>query len=332
MKKNIKIKENELVMTVPKIDKISIVIDIPELPFATAISQNVWDELKDTESGWVQPYSNGSYNTAAKIFCPDENGEVDTKEPHMLLQIRTKGKYKPHIRVEYNPAKIPQKLYEHLECSFNCITGQSFFETLSHGRVTRLDVCTDIWGINPEDFMLKVKYARHSQNVFGQSGDLETVLFGKSKGTQYAVYKKALEEYGDDGEADIMRIEARLRKSMPIQQLPFIENPFSRVELYNLKPTNLPKLHPSHWTAFVDSVRFRGSVSTALKKQSPDARSKLKYCLSKNTFEGWKPDNLWGQRWLNALEQCHLLKFPIAMPLTFKNATGEDIDDLLDKK
>ncbi|GEM_PF-4656169 len=323
MKNNKKIKSNEIVMTVPRIDKIAIVIDIPNLEFATAISQNVWDELKATDSGWVQPYSYGAYSTAAKIFCPDENGEINMQEPHMLLQIRTKSKFKPHLRIEYNPSKISEKLLEHLEWSFLGITGQSFFETLSHGRVTRHDVCTDIPYLNPEDFMIKAKYARHSQNVFGQDGTLETIYFGKQKGTQYTVYKKSQQEFGDDAEMDILRVECRVRKTIPIQNLPLLDNPFKKLEFFNLKPLKHPNVHPGHWKAFTDSVRFRGSPNTALKLQPKDIRSKLKYCLSQNKFEGWKPDNLWGVHWLNALEGYHLLKLPNAMPFTLQTAVGE---------
>ncbi len=323
MKKEKNIKSNEIVMTVPRIDKIAIVIDIPDLAFATVISQNVWDELKDIDSGWVQPYFKGAYNTAAKIFCPDENGEINMQKPHMLLQIKTKGNFKPHMRIEYNPYKIPEKLYEHLDWVFQGITGQSFWETLSHGRVTRLDVCTDIPYLNPEDFMIKAKYARHSQCVFGFDGTLETIYFGKSKGTQYTVYKKALQEHGDDEGLPIMRVECRVRKSFPIQKLAFIDNPFERLEFFNLQPLKHPNVHPGHWKAFADSVRFRGSTNTALKLQPKDVRSKLKYCLSQNKFEGRKPSNLWGVHWLNTLEGCHLLDLPKAMSFSLQNAVGE---------
>ncbi|GJL85430.1 MAG: hypothetical protein DHS20C02_12050 [Micavibrio sp.] len=326
MKKLKKTNKTELNMTVPKIDKISIVVPIPESHFAQIISQNVWDELKDTDFGWVQPYSKGAYNTAAKIFCPDEDGVINTKEPHMLFQIRTKGTDKPHLRIEYNPSKIPEKMYGHVDLCFPLITGQGFLETLSHGHVTRLDVCTDILDVNPEDFMLKVKYARYSQSVFGNDGSLETIYFGKSKGTQYTVYKKAHEQYGKEAKSDVMRVECRLRKAIPIQHLSSLENPFQRVQFYNLKPTKQPNVHPGHWMAFVDAVRFRGSSNTALKRQPVDVRSKLKYCLSKNTFEGWKPEDLWGEAWLQVLNNHHLLQLPQAMPLTLKTATGEDGD------
>lgn len=328
MKNKKKSKENQLIMTVPKIDKISIVITIPEINFATAISQNIWDELKLTDSGWVQPYSKGSYNTAAKIFCPDENGEIKAKkgDPHMLLQVKTTGKYSPYIRIEYNPSKIPQKLYDHLNWSFLGITGQSFFETISHGRITRLDVCTDIPDANPEDFMAKAKYARHSQSLFGTDGKLKTIYFGKSKGTQYTVYKKDEEAYGEKSGLDIMRIECRLRKTVPIQQLPFLENPFERVELHNLTPTKKPKIHDGHWRAFVDSVRYRGSLNTALKHQPADVQQKLKYCLTKNKHQGWQPQHLWGKAWLQVLAEYHLLQMPKAPPLTLKVATGEEVN------
>ncbi|MEZ5814217.1 MAG: hypothetical protein R3E13_05775 [Alphaproteobacteria bacterium] len=208
--------------------------------------------------------------------------------------------------------------------TFQGITGQSFWETLSHGRVTRLDICIDIPHLNPEDFMFKAKYARHSQNVFGQDGTLETLYFGRAKGTQYTVYKKALQEYGDEEGIDILRVECRVRRTFPIQKLALIDNPFERIEFFNLKPLKHPNVHPGHWKAFTDSVRFRGSPNTALKLQPKDVRSKLKYCLSQNKFEGWKPKNLWGTHWLNTLDGCHLLKLPKAMPLTLKNATGKE--------
>lgn len=326
MKNTKNTKDKELIITTPKIDKISAVVDISGKSYGKIIKQSMWDELKDTNSGFVNTFFKGAYSTSAKIFCPDENGEIDMKEHHLLVQISTK--YKPHMRIEYNPSKINDKMYEHLQISFLNITGQTFFEILSHCRVTRLDVCCDALDVTPEDYMVKVKYSRHSQCVFGKDGTLETIYFGRAKNTQYTIYKKSAQEYPDAEGPNVMRIECRLRKSMSIHQLPLIDNPFERIELYNLKPIKMPNIHVGHFKAFTDSVRFRGSPTAALKLQPNDVRNKLKYCLKNNAAPEWKPKNLWGSHWLKTLDECRLLKLPKAMPFTLKTATGDDEDEI----
>lgn len=313
------------IMSTVMIDKISMVRNTDDLHFIKTIAGMIINETKEIGSGCIQTAKKKHYNVSIRIYPVNEDGTYKKKLEFVYLQLNFKSQ---QVRIEYNPSKLNDALYNHLDMTFMTIMGQTFFEFIAGASVTRIDVNTHIHGHTAEDFLFKFKKFRVSQTVCGQSGHIETIYAGRSKGNCFKVYDKAKQLNGHDYQGSCLRIEATIRNKMPVQSLSDMVNPFLRVVLFSLIPKKYPKgIHKGHWQGFADSVRLRGTVGSAIKMQPKDVHNKLKYCLSKNPVEWWKPDIFWGERWYDVLDDCGLLSFPKIKPLSLKISSGDDYQD-----
>lgn len=321
-------------LTPPECDKIALVVDMKDKNLHGMLISVVLGWFEDKDPNFIKAKWSARYPVAVSILCPDSNGVLDKNGPSVLLQATKKDHPKPQVRLEFNPAKLfgPMESLplakgnpctEYLDATFNELCGVGFFEFLYHARVTSMDICCDVLGRKPEDFLFKVKCAKFCQTVFGNDGELETLYFGKSSGNQVRIYNKAKEVFGAGHGYDIIRVEVRQRlKNFNIANLWGFPNPFKRVSVVSLENAN-PPFGIGHWTAFQDACRFRG-ISNAIKLQPKGYRNKLKKFMSDSPV-GWWPilDTDWEWLWGDALACGGLNLLPNkAPPLTMNNAVG----------
>jgi hypothetical protein len=310
------------VVTSPHLDKLSAVVDqesaLCGLAYNTALE---W--LETGECGFVKASGTKIYPLALKVHYPvTKDMLVHQKCPHLLLQLTSKKASKPQARLEWNPYYITADSEVYLDSVFTMLFGMGFYEFLFHARFTRADFCRNILLRDLEDYLIGVKWAKHSQCFFGADGKLQSITFAKSGNNQIIVYNKAKQLYGDAAAHGIIRIEARLRLNHTIGQLVAIPNPFDRVKLYSVPCKNLP-YGVAHGRAFQDACRLRG-IKNAIKQQPLSHRAKLKTAISKQPVTWWdiQPDD-WDWLLTDALDNAGLLAIPnSAPPLKLNYLTG----------
>lgn len=310
----------------PKIDKVSLTLPLMGGEdytdencdtnfYACTISKNIW---KFIQAGGGNEYTQGPkspyYNVSVLYHNENEYLELGKKAITILIQVSEgKGPCGPHMRIEFNPSKVSAALMADFNQEFVSFTGVCFFDLLPKMKVTRLDVNVDIANASPEDFIIKVLYAQKAQSFFGNSGDLETINYGQAKGTQYTVYNKSREQGDDSEENELLRLECKLKPKVTVAELVHLKNPFLRYKLGSLKPKTIPKkMTKGHMDAFVDSIRYRGNFSLALKRQPKELHNALKYCFKNNQVPEWQPKELWGKHWEQALIDAYLLEPPLS--------------------
>jgi hypothetical protein len=320
-------------LTAPKIDKIALVVDMEDKALHGMLVSVVLGWFEEKDPAFIKGKWSARYPLAVSILCPNADGVFDKNNPAVLLQATKKNHPKPQVRLEFNPSKLfgPMEglplakgnpCAEYLDTIFNELCGVGFFEFLYYARVTSVDVCREILGCKPDEFLFKVKYAQIYQSVFGNDGELETLYFGAPSGNQTRIYNKG-KELGSG--QDSVRIEVRQRfKNFKIADLWGIPNPFSKVGVFSLTNTN-PPYGAGHWVAFQDACRFRG-IGNAIKLQPKSYRNKLKKAVSALPVLWWlMMDADWEWLWADALAYGGLNMLPDnAPPLTMENASGSD--------
>lgn len=304
-----KIDTNTPTLSFPLIDKLSGVVAIHEEALCGAVKHEMLNCLETHEPGIVQAGGSSKYPLALKLYYTVQDNVAYLKGPHLLLQVTGKNNPKRHIRFEYNPSHVTAAGEKYLNEKFFEIMGLTFYEFLAHARFTRIDFCRNISGCDLEDFLIKAKWSKVSQNVFGKDGVLGTMYFGKAGSNQIIAYNKAKELYGDAATEPMVRIETRNRIKLKAKALLDFKNPFERVQLYSLACKN-PPVKIGHWLAFQDSCRLRG-VGNAIKKQPVIDRAALKKVLSSQPVSWWDiPPDDWKTLLYAALKNAGLSNLP----------------------
>lgn len=323
-------------LTPPRIDTIAIVVDMPDTKLHGLAVSEILHNLTNGEFKALKNKIQG-YPIAANIPCPDIDGVIGSEGVFVCIMATYKDAEKCQIRIKFSPEKLlapiknlhpttkKEPAIDHLDFVFSGLFGMSFFEFLSHGRVTSLDAFRQICQRSPEDYMFKVKYAQTSQSLFGNDGKLETLYFGKRASNQVVIYDKAREQLGKKAKHELTRVEYRLKpKNMRVHDLWSISNPFAKIAAYSLK-CNAPPFGTAHWVAFRDSCRFRG-IAKALAQQPKSYRHKLKKAVSSTPVSWWyMSDDEWFFYWHAALQDCSFDCIPDlndAPPLTMAAAVG----------
>jgi hypothetical protein len=324
------------IVSSPQIDKMACVVDIPDPALHGQMVHEILSFIEEKEHGFKQQKAVGKYSVAVSILCPDENGEFHGGGPSVLFQATGKDYPQRQIRLSFNPYKLfgplnalkpdlvgEPPVVEHLNFVFTCLWGDGFFSFLHHARVTYIEIWRHIMFRSPDDYLFRVKYAKTFQSMFGSTGKLETMYFGKGAGSQTAIYNKAKQLNGKS-EHDCIRIEPRLKpKKMKVSDLGKLENPFSKVQVYSLK-NDKPPFGQAHWIAFQDACRYRG-IAKAIKCQPKDHQAKLKKAVSEHPVAWWAmDDDTWCELWHEALAFAWLDQIPAHAPsLNLHDITGE---------
>lgn len=306
-------KDNPII-TSPQLDKLSAVVDLKDSELCGLAYNTALEWLETYEPGMVKASGSKMYPLALKVHYPVTGDMlVHLKCPHLLLQLTSSKASKPQARLEWNPHYITVDSEAYLDAIFMMLFGMTFYEFLSHARFTRADFCRNILLRDLEDYLVGVKWAKHSQCFFGGDGKLQSITFCKSGNNQILAYNKAKQLYGDDTAHSTVRIEARLRLNHTIQQLAVLPNPFERVKLYSIACKS-PPYGVGHWKAFQDACRLRG-ITNAIKQQPVKYRKALRHFLSKYPVAWWDIEHDDWEWLLNdALDNAGLLQIPDNAP------------------
>ncbi len=294
-------------LSFPHIDKLSGTVRVKEAELFGLVKHEALNLIQTYEPGVAMAGASKRYPLALKLYYGVAE-QAFTKAPHLLLQFTGKDNPNRHIRFECNPSHLTEVGEDHLNHQMLCMMGLTVWEFLAHAVFTRIDVCRDI-GCSMEDVLIKAKWSKVSQNVFGKGGELETLYLGKAGGNQIVAYDKANELHGCSAAEPMTRIEARWRTRLTAKELIHFKNPLERVELYSLACKN-PPVSQGHWRSFQDACRMRG-INNALKMQPLAERKLLKKTVSANAVSWWDiAPEAWPQMWAEVLKNAGLHKLP----------------------
>lgn len=166
--------EHPVYITKPKIDKISIVYDIPDIDIQKLILGNLMETFESGEDEVVHPAKGGlqqKYKMAAQI-CPPNT------EHKMLVQLDPKAKTTKFLRLEFNPDLLGRA---NVRWALSYLSDEilhppyNWNHLIHNGLVTRVDVACDLVNIWIGDLLVK-QHNNHKSHVYhGLNGRPETL-------------------------------------------------------------------------------------------------------------------------------------------------------------
>jgi hypothetical protein len=316
--------EDHPIILAPKIDKLSGVVNLPNQELGQQAFSTLLEWSEDPQEPVTKVGAKGKYSLAVLLHYPNTESLVDGNSHFIHIQIINTKAGASQIRFDYNPSYISEVAEDYLDTYFTALVGASFYQFLHHATFTRVDWCRTIPNRDMEDYLVSMKWQKHSLAHFTpQTGKIGSLTFGKSSGNQLQVYNKAKQLYGEVATHNSIRLEARVRMRGGILGLATMPNPFRHTSLYSVHCPQ-PPYGEAHWRGFVDSCRLRG-IPHAIKMQPASHRAKLKQALSAKPVSWWHmTDEAWEYYSTAALEDAGLTQIPnYAPPLTMKNAVGE---------
>lgn len=295
----------------PFIDKISITVPVASSDDQHVIASLLKDVAKDVdeqEYKWGMTKGSPYYQIAINFIC-QENGEK------VLVQAAPKESQPHFLRMEFNPHALSKVGLSAFKAQLSYVTAGAldWSHVVEAGRVTRIDVATDLINARMHDLIIASKTGSKSHFYVGEGGDIETAYVGLTKAQKASDQKgyNKLQEALDHGitpNYDAMvhtRIE--ITKKAPTQTLIKLEkmgNPFTRISV--IHPGKVPDgVDPYLWSIYLDVCRFRG-IETATKKLPDDIREICRDAVVTAGKESWNPSSLW-KKWPFVLAQSGLL-------------------------
>lgn len=288
------------VVSLPKIDKITIVFDLPDAQHQQNILGYTWD-LKHYPVGGLKPGAYKGYKGAISFTGLNKDGSTPTNA--ILLQFGPKkNPTAAFCRIEFNPSKVTNAQLAALrKFLFNDLS-IDLPGALAAAWITRLDICCDVSGVTMEEFHATAARKRFTMMGFGTDGRIETAYLGKMSGAQVKIYDKAKEAGLDEA---VTRIEVSLKKRLMFKELTSVKNPFLNVLLYDLSFASDSADNDFH-SCFRDSCRQRG-IKNALKRLNTGNRKALSKLVKGTKAAWWAPEIAWPERWQCAVETAGLL-------------------------
>lgn len=287
-----------------KIDKLSVVVDIPEeehQPFC----EGVWDAAKELAEGFSHPFNKGAYNTALNLHVPEAHSGFSKDSIRLTCDPKKAGT--AFVRLEFNPDRLGVNGVDHLRASCGWLFNGGYQQVVNGGKVTRLDVAVDISNVSVEDLIVTKKGVR-KYCCFGKNGFTETSYLGAPKKSQATVYDKAKElaaKHKQPPAYPLTRIEMRLCPNVPLKDLVGLKNPLLKVAAYDLATSELP-LSKAQKAWFGDSCRIRG-INGAIEQLPADERPAYLKALKGASSSWWKPEEIWTS-WPTLVAALGLLK------------------------
>ena len=287
----------------PFIDKISVVLNVPQGAEAYDIHSSIWAQLDDKEA-FRRAKKWGPFQVGVRL--PLQSVLKERKWP--LLHYRHGGQRALQFRAEFSPVDLgPQGLGEfHAQLMSLVPDGWGYF--VEHGRVTMIEVTVDLPNISVDQFHLVPKQGPSSM-AWKANGQLETLVLGKAKGSQTKVYdrgKKRVALGQTWTGPPTTRVERRLRLNSPLAELGTLANPFASMQMVAI-PTGPPpeEIKSAYiWTLFLDSVSVRG-LSTALKLLPKGKRTMYRQWLLAHPTSWWQPADIWS-KWPTVLADLEI--------------------------
>lgn len=258
---------------IPFIDKISVILTIPETQDAVDIHESLIAVPPDPQVLKPAPASSikGYKQRAWRIVIPSLPSQK--KWPHLQLGYDPTSKLAQSLRIEFSPVDLGQQGMKalHMNLISHIPDGWAYFQ--KHGRITMMEVTLDVEGVGMEEFHVLPAQATTSA-TYKRSGKLETLYLGKSKGNQTKIYdrgQKRLAKGQGWSAPPTTRFERRLRMAKPLQlaDLGSLPNPFADLKIIVSAPGCPPEEEKGNkaylWSLFMDSVRARNlNASLAL--------------------------------------------------------------------
>jgi hypothetical protein len=208
------------------------------------------------------------------------------------------------FRIEFNPTKL-RETPEHYE-AFLAIMGQWFGAALSEemcgANITRIDLATDVWGINVNRLVARRGDTTVSSTNYGRDGSIQTLYLGaKNSSKRFVIYDKREQQRGRviAGRYDraCTRIEVRLKQGLSLTELRTYANPFDGLvigEIENLE-INVQQNSPHYWDWLVAASKQAGLEATLNRIQNSRTRATWRRrVLERAGADWWNPDELWG--------------------------------------
>lgn len=292
---------------VPFIDRISVVLNVPNGDEAYAIHSGIWTQFNDTAV--FKPGKKwGLFQVGKRVVI--ESLVNSKKWP--LLQYRYADKKALQFRTEFSPVDLgPDGLAEfHAQLISIMPDGWAYF--VAYGRVTMIEIAVDLPNVSVDQFHLMPQQGP-SARAWKANGQLETLVLGKSGGNQTKVYDRGKKRIALGQKwtgPPTTRVERRLRFQQPnvLSKLGSLSNPFSSMKMVVTQTTPPPDemKAPYIWTLFLDSASVRG-LSTALKLLPAGKRTMYRKWLMQHPVSWWDPDAIWS-KWPGVLKDLKLIE------------------------
>lgn len=301
---------------IPFIDRISVVLTPPNKLAAKAIFKAVQSASKNIEL-FQKFYPNGYGSKSRVALHVVISAEANKKKwPVLLCKLDVGANELVDMRAEFSPVDIGGDGLGEFHVSLCDIVPDGWKFFIQHGNVSMIEVTVDIPGVAIEDFHAVPVQGLSSAN-YKQNGKLETLNFGKSKGSQTKIYdrgKKRLAKKQKWHGPATTRIERRLKlgASLRLLDLPSLQNPFAALQMVfvtnGCPPAELAKKKEYLWQLFLDSARVR-TLPAALMLLPVERRAIYRKWLKQNHTEWWQPELIWSH-WTKVVEQSGLLSPP----------------------
>ena len=298
----------------PKIDRLSITLDIADTTICKTIRQHlidmadagnplltVWKKRK----GW----GSGKYDRSLALNVGDNRSIMVQCAP-----IKSKVSF---LRFEFNPTAVGLHGIAAFRSHLPKITsGALKYKMLAHsGKVTRLDIAVDLVNIDLEDVLIRTKKPGVTSGYFGLTGKAETKYLNvNKKGSNLYVYDRKthlqkLKAQGigsgsEYGQAKYTRVEVRTEPNVPITELSKLHNRLTKIELTDIEAAKPPE-QEHHWKLFQDSCRYRG-LAGALALLPDKVRPDYEAAITSAGTGLWKSDLLLSF-WPEVVNQSGLL-------------------------
>lgn len=230
------------------------------------------------------------------------------KRPTLFLRHVKEGKRISKLRLDFVPVDLGEAGMLELHVAINMIVPDGWEYVVKHGRVTRLDVAVDLYGLTMDSFHFVPKKTAHTTRLF-PSGHLETIYFGKPKSSQTVIYDRSKKRAGlSQTVAQSVRVERRMKPNgqMKLSSLPSITNPFTGMRMSIALPAPPKSAKENEWALFSDSVEKRG-LPAALALLPKDRAKAYKAHVLTQELPEWTPEVIW-QGWLPMLEELGIAK------------------------
>ena len=181
-----------------------------------------------------------------------------------------------------------------------------YYDLLSRGTITRLDLTTDILHRRPDELLCFVPRMQINRLYAGRGGleEVESIYAGARRSTRSLVLydrKKRVQSINRKRQLRLpvskgfcTRLELRIKRAMSVDDLEQLSNPFADVEIYDLRKPNIQLSEVEEY--FTDRCRLRG-VNSAMNDFHQRRRRRWRQFL--RTRYGptwWNPDEIW-QSW-----------------------------------
>lgn len=277
--------------SLPFIDRIYLVIKVPNLSDGTAIYSNLWSQMDDKDAFQPSKKSSG-YQLARRIVLPSV--EDLKKHPHMEFGIE--GKLVTRIRLDFVPVDLQGQAINELKAALTSLLPDGWFYFREHARITRLDVAVDFPQLQMDEFHVLPAQGLTTTS-WRSNGALQTFQLGKTSGNHTSIYdrgaKRKAKGKGWQGKNGV-RVERRLKKiSLPLSELGSLDNPLEAIAFVKRSPPAPPEeKKPFIWSLFLHAASANG-LPHALALLPIDKRTMYRKHLAKHPLEWWDAVGTW---------------------------------------